>query len=167
MPKICDPPPFIGGQNPIIEYVFTFTQTCVSSGWGENHFSGTNTREVLRTDLGNWISGKIISIEQGVFNNFSIFKVTNDKGVSVIARTSGSDYQYYFGGYGGVYTIYSYSNIKFFPINNSIDTTGDPPSTNCICSADSCRVDCATSPNGFCCIDHSVTNRLLQVFESL
>lgn len=35
------------------------------------------------------------------------------------------------------------------------------------CTEDSCRVDCATSPDGFCCIDHSVTNRLLQVFSSL
>ena len=31
------------------------------------------------------------------------------------------------------------------------------------CSFDSCRVDCATSPDSFCCIDHSLSNRLLQV----
>lgn len=34
------------------------------------------------------------------------------------------------------------------------------------CSADSCRVDCATSADGFCCIDHSATNRLLQVLTA-
>ena len=30
------------------------------------------------------------------------------------------------------------------------------------CSDDSCRIDCASDPDGFCCIDHSLTDRLLQ-----
>ena len=34
------------------------------------------------------------------------------------------------------------------------------------CSSDSCRVDCAGQPDGFCCIDHSVTNRMLQVITT-
>ena len=33
------------------------------------------------------------------------------------------------------------------------------------CTPDSCRVDCATAPDGFCCIDHAVTNRLLQTLQ--
>lgn len=36
----------------------------------------------------------------------------------------------------------------------------------CRCSDDSCRVDCVTSPDGFCCIDHSLTDRLLQVLQN-
>ena len=35
----------------------------------------------------------------------------------------------------------------------------------CGCPPDSCRVDCATAPDGFCCIDHSLTNRLLQTLQ--
>jgi hypothetical protein len=31
------------------------------------------------------------------------------------------------------------------------------------CSSDSCRVDCAGSADGYCCIDHKITNRLIQV----
>lgn len=37
---------------------------------------------------------------------------------------------------------------------------------NCRCSDDSCRVDCITQPDGFCCVDHSVTNRLIQVLQN-
>jgi hypothetical protein len=31
------------------------------------------------------------------------------------------------------------------------------------CSSNSCRIDCISSPDGFCCIDHALTNTLLQV----
>lgn len=41
-----------------------------------------------------------------------------------------------------------------------------PPPPICRCSEDSCRVDCPNAPDGFCCIDHSLTNRLLQVINS-
>ncbi len=34
------------------------------------------------------------------------------------------------------------------------------------CSIDSCRIDCDTAPDGFCCIDHSFTDRLLQVLQN-
>jgi hypothetical protein len=33
------------------------------------------------------------------------------------------------------------------------------------CTPDSCRVDCATALDGFCCIDHSLTNRLGEVLS--
>ncbi len=33
------------------------------------------------------------------------------------------------------------------------------------CSNDSCRVDCVGQPDGFCCIDHSVTNTLLTILQ--
>lgn len=46
------------------------------------------------------------------------------------------------------------------------DITWIENETNCRCSNDSCRIDCSTSPHGFCCIDHSVTNRLLQIFAN-
>ena len=48
------------------------------------------------------------------------------------------------------------------PIQPTTPPDGD---RNCYCSPDSCRVDCATSPDGFCCIDHAVTDRLLQVLN--
>lgn len=51
--------------------------------------------------------------------------------------------------------------------NYTITKNADIADTGCIkCSTDSCRVDCATSPDGFCCIDHSLTDRLLQVLAS-
>jgi hypothetical protein len=34
------------------------------------------------------------------------------------------------------------------------------------CAPDSCRVDCAGAPDGFCCIDNSFTDRLLQIIKS-
>lgn len=34
---------------------------------------------------------------------------------------------------------------------------------SCSCTPDSCRIDCASAPDGFCCIDNSFTDRLLQV----
>lgn len=37
---------------------------------------------------------------------------------------------------------------------------------NCRCTSDSCRVDCANAPDGFCCIDHSFTDRLLQIIRN-
>lgn len=37
---------------------------------------------------------------------------------------------------------------------------------NCQCTPDSCRVDCSTAPDGFCCIDHSLTDRLLQILKN-
>jgi hypothetical protein len=36
----------------------------------------------------------------------------------------------------------------------------------CGCSETSCRVDCASAPDGFCCIDNSLTDRLLQIIKS-
>ena len=37
--------------------------------------------------------------------------------------------------------------------------------TGLTCTPDYCRVDCAGAPDGFCCIDHAVTNRLLQTLQ--
>jgi hypothetical protein len=34
------------------------------------------------------------------------------------------------------------------------------------CPPDSCSVDCPDSPNGVCCIPHSLTDRLLQVLQN-
>lgn len=36
----------------------------------------------------------------------------------------------------------------------------------CSCSADSCRVECATSSDGFCCIKHSKTDQLLSILAN-
>jgi len=34
------------------------------------------------------------------------------------------------------------------------------------CPPNSCRIDCASAPNGFCCIDNSFTDRLLQIIKN-
>jgi hypothetical protein len=35
----------------------------------------------------------------------------------------------------------------------------------CGCKSDECKVDCANSPDGFCCIPHSLTNALLNILS--
>ena len=147
MGKICDPPPFTGGQCRIrytVLYDITnsdgiterMTRGDLSSLSGRfTHISyddtnPTNNQAALHNDLGQSI---------GLFRSFSI----NNWGKRV-----------------------SWSNFEFIPPDGFIDNCGDPPPINCRCSEDSCRVDCATAPDGFCCIDHSLTNRLLQVLQN-
>jgi hypothetical protein len=36
----------------------------------------------------------------------------------------------------------------------------------CECPPNSCQVDCPNTPDGFCCIPHSLTDRLLQVLHN-
>ena len=157
MGKICDPPLFRGGQMLGIEYGRTCIQTVVSSPFGGN---GTS-RFLRRADL-NLDSGVITRIEFGIFNNMSTFRIYGGGGIRVF-DTGGGDYDATrFGG-----TFYAYSDIRFTPTNvNVIDTGGDPPPTNCRCTPDSCRVDCASAPDGFCCIDNSFTDRLLQIIKN-
>ena len=70
------------------------------------------------------------------------------------------------------YTTYSrgVAYVVWFPFGGA-QFLGVPQyfiESNCgtpSCSTDSCRVDCATAPDGFCCIDHAVTNRLLQTLQ--
>lgn len=57
----------------------------------------------------------------------------------------------------GISTIANVSIIKNY------DISGDGCAA---CSDDSCRVDCIGQPDGFCCIDHSLTDRLLQVLAN-
>ena len=66
------------------------------------------------------------------------------------------------------------NGLNIYPLDiRCIDARGTPvqpvtppPSPRkCWCSNDSCKVDCATAPDGFCCIDHSLTNQLLQTLQ--
>ena len=51
--------------------------------------------------------------------------------------------------------------------NYTITKNSDIPDSGCTsCTPDSCRVDCSNAPDGFCCIDHSFTDRLLQVLQN-
>jgi hypothetical protein len=36
----------------------------------------------------------------------------------------------------------------------------------CSCELNQCRIDCPSSPDGFCCIDHALTDRLLQTLQN-
>ena len=62
----------------------------------------------------------------------------------------------------------SFGLLMFGTGQNSLSISTNSPviNSNCRCTNDSCQIDCATSPNGFCCIPHSVTNRLLQVLAN-
>lgn len=121
------PPLFLGGQISGVEYDVTFRQTIVSSGWGSNHLYGQTYRDVTRTDLNVFI-GKIVSVELGIFENRSTFRITDEQGRQSLPNDGGGSYNYYYGAYGGVYTIYDYTNIVFVRKDGTPDSTINPPS---------------------------------------
>jgi hypothetical protein len=80
-----------------------------------------------------------------------------------------SIYGFVSGNYRGWYPQLEAQSVSIYRViryDGQPDTGGDPPGTNCRCSEDSCRVNCAIAPDGFCCIDHSLTDRLLQVLQN-
>lgn len=157
MGKICDPSPFTGGQSLGVRYRFRFTRTIIRSPRGD---VGT-VYEEDRVDIDNTVFGIVTGIEIGVFNNYSNFRVFHANGVKLANHGSGLNYYDYYG-----ITEYSYTNIVFTRSDNLTDTGGNPNQTNCRCSDDSCRVECIGQPDGFCCINHSVTNQLLSVLAN-
>lgn len=136
MGKICDPPPFTGGQSEGVVYD-------VMVSW-ESY--PTWARIAPYRDV--TVIGPVYAIEP--FEN-------EDSANGVRIRSSG--------GVNRIAGNVNYSrNYQAYLIraDGQPDTGGDPPSANCRCSDDSCRVDCAGAPDGFCCIDHSFTDALLQ-----
>ena len=73
----------------------------------------------------------------------------SDNGPVQIAYTSNSDRIWYPGRLSG------FSILALIPVGNLLAK----------CTPDSCRVDCPSAPDGFCCIDHATTNRLLQTLQ--
>ena len=172
MPKICDPPTFIGGQMLNIRYSLVFRR----SGGGANRFiasaanggqgaawstqsqalanvSGAGFSGVIRGVINTETIGTIIFFALGVGNNeTTTFSFPTDSG-------------FVFGGISN--QPYTYTFVGAFRRDRLPDTGGSPPPTNCRCSQDSCRIECVGSTDGFCCIDHSLSNRLLQVLANL
>lgn len=143
MGKICDPPPFKGGQLVGVAY---------SPVWQ----SSSNPTDIRAA---GGFTGAISGIE--------VFLDPNPPYAGWLARAfTSSGIQVT----GTSHSIFSSADKPIlFDLRRSDgqpDTGGDPPSANCRCSEDSCRVDCASAPNGFCCIDHAFTDRLLQVLQN-
>ena len=172
MPKICDPPTFIGGQMLNVGYSIVFRR----SGGGANRFiasasnggqggawltqaqalanvSGAGFRGLIRGILAITIISGDPNFTVGIGNN----EITN---VALPANSG-----FVFGGISN--EPYTYTFVGAFRRDGLADTGGDPPPTNCRCSQDSCRIECVGSTDGFCCIDHSLSNRLLQVLANL
>lgn len=153
MPKICDPPPFYGGQTANIPYIVRVQYTRNGD---------------IYLDESVVLLGKIHGLSEVLTlapnNNPNRTRI----GISILYDPVDANN----GAYGvAVFNYFNYETIinTLFTVTrvDGIDETGnDPPQTNCRCSDDSCRVDCANSRDGFCCIDHSVTNRLLQQLQN-
>lgn len=150
MPKICDPPPFTGGQLPNINYWVTFEIYTDIYGYPFRYLS-TNTLQLQGKILGGGHRRR--DAPPYMYDAILIFTDVHPTGYSFTEL--GWWYR------ADLRTEVIITNIS--RVDGQADSPINPPSTNCYCSNDSCRVDCASSPNGFCCIDHSVTNRLLQV----
>jgi len=159
MGKICDPPPFSGGQCPVA-YLVDIDVAAFNAN-GDPLFAPIKHRDIL-------VFGPLDNIR--VFQNGMTFQGRVRNGVRLgwfDVPTYGYSveqfFQSHFTFFPGVFV--QFSNLSFRRTDSQFDNCGDPPPINCRCSEDSCRVDCATAPDGFCCIDHSLTNQLLQTLQ--
>jgi hypothetical protein len=155
MGKICDPPLFKGGQSSGIRYwvgAQFFSNTGVPYP-GFTYKGMTNLREIRAF-------GKIY----GIRKKFLRSNINSEDTVDWIVDSEQGEVTL-LGSVGGNQAFTG--RIAYIErVDSLADTGGDPPPTNCRCTLDSCRVDCVGQPNGFCCIDHSITNRLLQVLQN-
>ena len=156
MPKICDPPNFEGGQCPV-----RYTIACRVRQF-ENG-SLINTANFFHSNS-NIYFGAISSISPAVKaagDSVNGFKVAcRDSLGNPIIREIPSGFSTYTG-----LLVVVVDNISVQRTDGLVDDCGSPQGDNCRCSDDSCRVDCAGLPDGFCCIDHSLTDRLLDVLQ--
>jgi hypothetical protein len=167
MGKICDPPSFTGGQC-ATQYELIWEATCVRpSGQTGTPPIGTNSRyKSYDMTYGKWyFPGPITSIspayeydDNGYGNWNWVFDISCANG----AITRGS-------------TIFAtpensnrnknlWSQPRLISVLGSPNNCGDPPG-GCRCSDDSCRVDCSTAPDGFCCIDHKIANAIASLLS--
>lgn len=155
MGKICDPPPFRGGQTAGVEYFVGYS--IKGDGSVYNDILGR----------GNWNNG-IDSYYQGTVGSYNapivIGPISSFTGVlGGFQLVSGSGTAFIPFRFGETPALLE---IKIGRVDAQLDLGGDPPPKNCRCTDDSCRVDCSSAPDGFCCIDHSLTNRLLQIIQN-
>ena len=159
MGKICDPPTFSGGQcNGILYNVFV--ESLLRSQDSQDRFAGTNYGDISG---GGGVKGYMAPISYG-------YEVSADRKTINIwvqeKRYRDSIVQSVNGVGGAPLSLDSFWRITKVERQDKLpDTCGNLPS-NCRCSNDSCRVDCSSAPDGFCCIDHSLTDRLLQVLQN-
>jgi len=137
--KICDPPSFTGGQMTNQVYRFDIT--------------AANNLGVRSPNGWGLATGKIISITP--FNDIPL----TGCGLIVVDSLGSTTYN------GNCNFFRNWRAVNIRLRSGGQDTGGDPP-PNCRCTPDSCRVDCVGAPNGFCCIDHSFSDRLLQVLQN-
>ncbi len=160
MGKICDPPPFTGGQCQAISYqVYIRQTTLINNSVYNNVFTLTGSIGAAFDEFDIRLDPQSNQM-RGYTRQGFLF----DSGQSLFLWREG------FGtGQDPVRTRtkpYAFKITAVFRVDRQADNCGDLPSSNCRCSDDSCRVDCAAAPDGFCCVDHSVTNRLLQVLTT-
>ena len=162
MGKICDPPSFTGGQCVGVKYKLLFKATVIYStvyyvSVGSIHYQFARG---VGAQLDGF-PGELTSIGTPYKNGLVWrFDVNSSTYGAFTATTDFNASNFYAG------IIYSQPVlVSVSRPDGQIDNCGDPPPTNCRCSEDSCRVDCAGAPDGFCCIDHAVTNRLLQTLQ--
>lgn len=159
MGKICDPPSFTGGQSAGVIYKIAISwyrtswQQEVFAVFGGENGSGAPSPPADSTirNAGISVFGAISGISNRVYLGGDIWRVT----------IGGATVQFYVVDKGSDFRIY-----KILRADGQPDIGGDPPPTNCRCTPDSCRVDCAGAPDGFCCIDHALTNRLLLTLQN-
>ena len=159
MGKICDPPPFNGGQCVGVGYYVELKCYYIN---GEIRYAvDENVSKIPNTRWG-YVGAT------GPIKNVSIKYDYQWYGVALTKIYINGFYATYVFPISSVNpNIYCY-RAEIYRVQRKdwgLDNCGDPPNTNCRCTPDSCRVDCATAPDGFCCIDHAVTNRLLQTLQ--
>lgn len=156
MGKICDPPPFAGGQCPVV-YAVTMTGSVRHDSWTWQPSVSIERATGLNPYTRGYI-GSIVSIDPVVISTTCLIRIVHNGGNTTTHE--------FIAGYGEGTFWESFSVVSIVRQDNQHDDCGDPPPINCRCSDDSCRVDCAGAPDGFCCIDHSLTNRLLQTLQN-
>lgn len=148
MGKICDPQFFTGGQSPAIYY-----RASAKSTYGQNAGDGPSLR---RNGVFSLLGPVSISVSSEKWNygrggTCHFIDFNGDKQLAACVYNDG---------------FFNWDDIKVIRADGQADTGGNPPPTNCRCSQDSCRVDCAGAADGFCCIDNSFTDRLLQLIKN-
>jgi|GEM_PF-2593606 len=165
MPKICDPPSFNGGQSAGIAYRVLLDVRLANNpprrifysvdgtGAGQGVVIAADNPPPVNLWQGRPINGPIVSPTFTIVG--TVYRIFIGS-VWVAQRSALAQFS----------VIISVAIAGIVRVDGLPDTGGNPPPTNCRCSSDSCRVNCAGAPDGFCCVDHTFTNQLLQVLQN-
>lgn len=161
MGKICDPPLFTGGQCSNISYRIRGRSRQIFKDTIYLYFE---FRSFIDSDFDYSYTGPILNVYIELATGR--FNIPEPTGYWIWIQTNEGLYRRDVGVYNPIITDAYFLSLEVVRLDGQPDNCGNPLGTNCRCSDDSCRVDCESSPDGFCCIDHSLTDRLLQVLES-